>query len=45
MYEDSIIKPTTHYLKRMRREKTVWEYNRMGELVQSTPYTFMEVSQ
>jgi hypothetical protein len=43
-YEDSIMKPTKHCLKRMekRREKKV---NEGGKPVQSTLYTSMELSQ
>jgi hypothetical protein len=32
-YAESIIKPTTHCLKKVRGEKDVWDYNGWGKLV------------
>jgi hypothetical protein len=43
--EDSIIKPTKYYLESGVGGSRVREYNRRGELFQSTLYASMEISQ
>jgi hypothetical protein len=45
MFEDSIMKPTKHCLKKREEREGRWEYNGGGELVQGTLYPSMELSQ
>jgi hypothetical protein len=45
-YEDSIMKSTKHCLKKGgKRDERKWKYNGRGELVQSTLYVYIELSQ